>query len=93
MLLIGVGASGFGVMQTTIVMILSDKERRGIALGIVTVAIGCLPFGFLFTGIIATIRTPSFSLGLNAVICSILIILISISTRSLWDKIERHNKS
>ncbi|MFL2763850.1 MAG: MFS transporter [Dehalococcoidia bacterium] len=93
MLLIGVGASGFGVMQTTIVMILSDKERRGIALGIVTVAIGCLPFGFLFTGIIATIHTPSFSLGLNAVIGSILIILISISTRSLWDKIERHNKN
>ena len=62
-------------------------------MGIVNVAIGCLPFGFLFTGIIATIRTPSFSLGLNAVICSILIILISISTRSLWDKIERHNKS
>jgi len=93
MLLIGIGASGFGVMQTTIVMILSDKEKRGIALGIVTVAIGCLPFGFLFTGIIATYLSPSFSLGLNAVIGSILIMLIAISTKSLWGEIERHKQN
>ena len=50
LLLLGIGTSGFGTMQSTIVLLVSKPEIRGRALGVVTLAIGAGPIGALTVG-------------------------------------------
>ena len=65
---LGVGAAGFGTMQSTIVLIAADPKIRGRTLGVVTLAIGTSPLGALFVGIMADIFTPSTALIINALL-------------------------
>jgi MFS family permease len=66
LLLLGVGAAGFTTMQSTLVMLLSNKEMRGTALGTVSLAIGAMPLGSMIVGAVATAQSPSLALALNA---------------------------
>lgn len=83
LLVLGFGASGFSTTQATMVMLIADEEMRGKALGVVSLAIGAGPLGALLVGTVAYLWTPSFALGLNALVGILLIGLIGFLMPSL----------
>ena len=54
LLLAGLGMAAFNTMQTVIPLAASPPELRGRALGLLAVAMGTAPFGFLLIGLLAT---------------------------------------
>ena len=50
----GIGGSGFGVMQSTVTMLLSPPEARGRVLGVLMISIGVLPGAMLVQGAAAS---------------------------------------
>lgn len=50
LIFLGCGTAGFGTMQSTIVLLVSNSEYRGRVLGTVTIAIGAGPIGALIIG-------------------------------------------
>jgi MFS family permease len=59
LVLAGVGTSGFATMQSALVMITADDAMRGRALGLLSMAIGMLPFGMIVLGAVAQAVGPS----------------------------------
>lgn len=55
----GFGASAFGTMQGVLVMTTADAEMRGRAMGILSMAIGSLPFGMIGLGLVAQVTDPA----------------------------------
>jgi len=53
LMLAGVGAAGFGTMQSVLVMVTSGAEMRGRTMGMLSMAIGVLPFAMVVLGLIA----------------------------------------
>ena len=58
LLLNGVGASGFSIMQATLVYIAAPPELRSRVLGILSVCIGLGPIGFVHIGLLAEAAGP-----------------------------------
>ncbi|MDA0365440.1 MAG: MFS transporter [Chloroflexi bacterium] len=54
LLLGGIASAGFGVMQSTIMMLMAPDELRGRAMGVLMLAIGIMPFATLVQGAIAS---------------------------------------
>ena len=50
----GIGGSGFGVMQSTLTMLLAPPEARGRVLGVLMLSIGVLPAATLAQGAVAS---------------------------------------
>lgn len=64
LLVAGVGAAGFGTMQSVLVMSTTGPEMRGRAMGLLSMAIGVLPFGMILLGFVAQrIGAPAAVLG------------------------------
>ena len=78
LLLLGIGTSGFGTMQSTIVLLVSKPEIRGRALGIVTLAIGAGPIGALVVGAVSEWIGPSNALMFNALVGFLLVAISGI---------------
>lgn len=53
LMMAGMGIAGFATMQSTLVMVAAGPEMRGRALGMMSMAIGALPFGLIGVGLIA----------------------------------------
>ena len=49
-MLAGVGMSGFGSMQATMVLLSTDEKMRGRVMGIMSMFIGVMPLGTLVLG-------------------------------------------
>ena len=64
----GLAASAFGTMQGVLTMVASEPEMRGRAMGVLGMAIGTLPFGMVFLGLLAQVTSPPV-----AVVTSVLI--------------------
>jgi predicted MFS family arabinose efflux permease len=84
LLVMGIGVAGFGVMQMTIVMLVSRDEMRGRALGVVSLAIGVSPFGALLIGALASAIGTANAVTANAVVCLVLLGLVAIVMPSFW---------
>ena len=84
LMVLGVGGSGFGTMQSTIVLLSARLDMRGRAQGVVSLAIGSGPLGALMIGAVATATSPSFAVGLNAVIGLTLTALVGLLMPALW---------
>jgi MFS family permease len=78
LLVAGFGTSGFATMQSALVMITADDAMRGRALGLLSMAIGALPFAMLMLGGVAQAIGPSAGL-----ICSAFAGLV---TMVLWTR-------
>jgi MFS family permease len=65
--LMGLGQSGFAVMQSTLVFIAAPASRRMEAMGLLTMCIGMAPLGFLMVGWLA----ERWGAPTAAVICSL----------------------
>jgi len=55
----GFGASAFGTMQGVLVMTTVNADMRGRAMGVLSMAIGSLPFGMIGLGLIAQATDPA----------------------------------
>ncbi len=60
----GIGVSGFSSMQTTLLITNTDPAVRGRMLGLLAVCIGMMPFGILYTGILAETLNAAAGLAL-----------------------------
>jgi MFS family permease len=58
LMLNGISAVGFAVMQATLVYRGAPVEMRARAMGVLSVCIGTSPLGFLYLGVLADILTP-----------------------------------
>lgn len=80
LLVVGIGQSGFGAMQATLVYVSAPPEQRGQALGVLTMCIGVAPLGFLTVGWLAN----AFGASAAVVICGSCGLISMAVTRSIW---------
>ena len=83
LLLLGLGTSGFGTMQSIIVMLLAKEEMRGRALGVMSLAIGAGPLGALMIGAIASLTDSRVAIGIHAVLGIVSLSLVALLMPSL----------
>ncbi len=88
LLVLGLGTSGFGTMQATIVMLTAREEMRGRALGVVSLAIGASPLGALLVGAVADAFSAPFAIGLNAALGIVSLALVWLIMPSLRQPIS-----
>ena len=84
---LGLGVAGFGTMQGTIVMLVARHDMRGRALGVISLAIGAGPLGALMVGAIANAVSPTFAIGLNAVLGFVALAAVALLMPSLRRRI------
>ncbi len=70
----GLFGSGFGTTQAALVVSLVEERRQGRALGILSMAIGALPFGMFSLGLLARRTDPQLALTIS-VGCGFLLLL------------------
>ncbi|MDC0035594.1 MFS transporter [Chloroflexi bacterium] len=87
LLFLGIGTSGFGTMQSTIVLLVSKPEFRGRALGVVTIAIGAGPVGSLIIGAVSEWIGSSSAIMINSVLGLVLVALSGLLMPSIRGKI------
>ena len=91
LLILGVGTSGFGTMQSAIVLLVSRPELRGRALGVVTLAIGAGPIGSLVVGAVSEWIGPANALLFNSIIGLVLVCLSGLFMPSIRGQIIPEN--
>jgi len=74
---IGMAESGFGTMQSAIVLLAAPEGARGRAMGILSACIGTQPLGSLWIGFHASRAGAPFATGLNAALAVVLMIPIA----------------
>ena len=87
LLILGIGTSGFGTMQSAIVLLVSRPEIRGRALGVVTLAIGAGPIGSLVVGAVSEWIRPADALLFNSILGLILVCLSGVFFPSIRGQI------
>ena len=87
LLILGIGTSGFGTMQSAIVLLVSRPEIRGRALGVVTLAIGAGPIGSLVVGAVSEWIGPADALLFNSILGLILVCLSGVIFPSIRGQI------
>jgi MFS family permease len=78
---IGVGESGFGTMQSTIVLLAAHERARGRVLGILSVCIGTNPLGALGVAALTTYVGAAVAFGASAFLA--LLLMVPFSARLL----------
>ena len=66
LVLAGVGMSGFGSMQATMVLLSTDEKMRGRVMGIMSMFIGVMPLGTLALGVLAEWLGPGTAVAVMA---------------------------
>ena len=74
----GLGAAGFSAMQTTIIMISSEPEMRGTALGMLGHCIGVAALGGLGVGVVANILNAQTAVALSITLGLILLVPVMV---------------
>ena len=75
LVLAGLFASGFGATQSALVVTLVEEPLRGRALGVLSMAIGALPFGMFSLGLIARRTNPQLALTISVTTGFVLLVL------------------
>jgi predicted MFS family arabinose efflux permease len=78
LMMMGLGAAGFGTMQASMTMLVAHEDMRGKALGVVSLAIGAGPFGALLIGATASLMGPSVALTVNAIVGATCVLLVAL---------------
>jgi MFS family permease len=79
----GIGISGFGTMQATMVLLSADESTRGRAMGILSMAIGVLPLAMLGLGGLAEAMGPGRALTVMTSLGIVLILLWTSRAREM----------
>jgi predicted MFS family arabinose efflux permease len=77
-LAIGAAESGFGTMQSAIVLLAAPERARGRAMGILSACIGAQPLGSLWIGFLASRTGAPLAMGLDAALAFVLMIPVAI---------------
>ncbi len=93
LVMVGLGAAGFGTMQASMTMLVAPEDMRGKALGVVSLAIGAGPFGALLIGTTASLMGPSVALTVNAAIGATCVLLVALLMPSLIGPIVKVSSS
>jgi MFS family permease len=75
---IGAAESGFGTMQSAIVLLNASEHARGRAMGMLSACIGTQPLGSLWIGLLASRTGAPLATGLNAGLAFVLMIPVAI---------------
>jgi len=70
----GIGESGFGTMQSTIVLLAAHERARGRVLGILSVCIGTNPLGALAVGFVTSYVGAPMAFGASAALALLLMV-------------------
>ena len=84
LLMAGLGLTGFGTMQSTILLLSAEPERRGMAIGMMSLCIGIAPLGALQMGVVATVLNAQWAIGISAAAGLLLLIPIIFFTPLVW---------
>ncbi len=74
----GIGVSGFATNQSTIILANVPEDVRGRAMGVLTAAIGTMPFGALLIGALASATSAPLAIIIMAGLCTTLVALITL---------------
>ena len=77
LVLLGLGTSAFGTMQSAIILGRTPPAMRGRAMGLLAMAIGSAPLGALETGILVERLGAPAAVAVNAVVCALLILAVA----------------
>jgi MFS family permease len=77
-LAIGAADSGFGTMQSAIVLLAAPERAQGRVMGILSACIGTQPIGSLWIGILASRMGAPLATGLNAALAFVLMIPVAV---------------
>lgn len=80
----GIGHTGFGTMQSTIILSATPDVMRGRAMGALTLAIGSSPLGAAEIGLVAQQWGAPLAVGLNGLAGAVLVVLVGLVTPSLF---------
>ena len=75
--ILGIAVSGFSTMQSTLVILNTQKNIHGKALGILTMAMGFHPIGALIIGFFATLQGSQFAIQATSVLCVCFLVVVS----------------
>jgi MFS family permease len=75
---IGITDSGFGTMQSAIVLLAAPERAHGRVMGILSACIGSQPLGSLWIGFVASNLGAPIATGLNAALAAVLMIPVAI---------------
>jgi MFS family permease len=73
----GLGQAAFASLQSTIVLSNATDHLRGRAMGALTLAIGCTPFGSLEMGALAVALGAPLAVALNTGLCAVFVLVIA----------------
>jgi MFS family permease len=77
LVVLGMGTSAFGTMQSAIILGRTPPAMRGRAMGLLAMAIGSAPLGALETGILVDRLGAPVAVAVNAALCGVLILLVA----------------
>ncbi len=94
LLLMGMSLSGFGTMQSLIILVSSSEEMRGRGMGLLGLAIGVSPFGILFMGYLADKLGGPAAVTISSSIGLVFMIAIAVFSPQFWRprRIEEETK-
>ena len=81
--LAGAGSAGFGVMQSTVTMLLAPPDARGRVLGVLMVSIGVLPGAMLVQGAVASSIGVVATTAVSGVLLGVLTLAVTASSPEL----------
>jgi MFS family permease len=82
-MIVGASFGAFGAMQAALIVNAVPPEMRARALGILAMAIGTGPFGYLLIGTLSGLVGPSLTIGGMAFLASVMLVAISIRYRRI----------
>ncbi|HEX2184245.1 MAG TPA: MFS transporter [Chloroflexota bacterium] len=77
LVIIGLGTSAFGTMQSTIILSRAAPEMRGRVMGLLAMAIGSAPLGALELGLLVERLGAPLAVAVNATLCGLLVALVA----------------
>lgn len=78
LLMLGLGSSGFFTMQSTTILLSTSQEKRGMALGVLSLCIGVGPIGIMAIGGVATQLTPPVAISIGSAVGLLLMLPVVI---------------
>ncbi len=79
----GAGSAGFGVMQSTLTMLLAPPDARGRVLGVLMLSIGVLPGAMLVQGAVASAIGVAATTAVSGVVLCVLTMAVAASSADL----------
>ena len=89
LIIVGMGNSGFGTMQSPLTMLSAPQEMRGTMMGLLSFCIGVsAPLGTLEIGLVAAAFSTQWAISLNAIAGLVLLVPAVILTPLVWQPLS-----